>query len=93
LPEWQLFQSVDALFTDHIDWPSLNTHWRDLPRMVLLIRVGKISSATSLRYLSEPELRQQISEMADNVEAYHGFAGWLFLGWEGVIANNAIERE
>jgi hypothetical protein len=30
----------DALFTDHIDWPLLTTHWRDLLQMALSIRVG-----------------------------------------------------
>ena len=31
--------------------------------------------------------------MADKVEAYHGFAGWLFLGGEGVIADSDTEEQ
>jgi len=31
--------------------------------------------------------------MVDKVEAYHRFAGWLFLGGEGVIADNDSEEQ
>lgn len=31
--------------------------------------------------------------MADKVEAYHGFAGWLFIGGESVIAGNDSEEQ
>jgi hypothetical protein len=31
--------------------------------------------------------------MADKVEAYHGFAGWLFLGREDVISDNDSEDQ
>jgi hypothetical protein len=41
-----------------------------------------------LQYLSDPSLRQQITESTNNVEAYNGFAKWLFFGGEGIIADN-----
>ena len=116
------YQHLDALFTDHIDWQLIETHWRDLLQVVLSLRAGKISSVTLLRklgheshknrlyqafrelgrvvrtvfllrYLSEPELRQQITEMTNKVEAYHGFAGWLFFGGESVITDNDPEEQ
>lgn len=115
------YQHIDALFTDHIDWKLLETHWRDLLQVVLSIRAGKISSVTLLRklshesrknrlyqafrelgrvvrtvfllqYLSDPAMRKQITEMTNKVEAYNGFAGWLFFGGEGIIAENDPEE-
>jgi len=116
------YQHIDALFSDHIDWKLIETHWRDLMQVVLSIRAGKISSVTLLRklghesrknrlyqafrelgrvvrtvfllqYLSDPEMRKQITEMTNKVEAYNGFAGWLFFGGEGIIAENDPEEQ
>ena len=39
-----------------------------------------------LQYLSDPQLRQQITDRTNKVEAYNGFAKWLFFGGEGIIA-------
>jgi TnpA family transposase len=116
------YQHIDALFTDHIDWKLIETHWRDLMQVVLSIRAGKISSVTLLRklghesrknrlyqafrelgrvvrtvfllqFLSDPEMRKQITEMTNKVESYNGFAGWLFFGGEGIIAENDPEEQ
>jgi TnpA family transposase len=46
-----------------------------------------------LQYLSEPETRRQITESTNKVEAYNGFAKWLFFGGEGVIADNDPEEQ
>jgi len=46
-----------------------------------------------LQYLSDPDMRKQITEMANKVEAYNGFAGWLFFGGEGIIAENDPEEQ
>jgi TnpA family transposase len=45
-----------------------------------------------LQYLADPEMRQQITAMTNKVEAYNGFAGWLFFGGEGIIAENGSGR-
>jgi len=116
------YQNIDALFTEVIDWPLSQTHWRDLLQVVLSIKAGKISSAMLLRklghdsrknrlyqafrelgrvvrtvfllqYLSDPRLRQQITERTNKVEAYNGFAKWLFFGGEGIIAENDPEEQ
>ena len=117
-----LYQHIDSLFGEPIDWRLIETHWPDLLRVVLSIKTGKISSVTLLRklgnysrknrlyqafrelgrvvrsvfllhYLSDLELRQQITESTNKVEAYNGFAKWLFFGGEGVIADNDPEEQ
>jgi TnpA family transposase len=46
-----------------------------------------------LQYLADPAMRQQITAMTNKVEAYNGFAGWLFFGGEGIIAENDPEEQ
>ena len=46
-----------------------------------------------LQYLSEPGMRQQITETTNKVEAYNGFAKWLFFGGEGIIAENDPQEQ
>jgi TnpA family transposase len=46
-----------------------------------------------LQYLSDPHLRQQITDRTNKVEAYNGFAKWLFFGGEGIIAENDPEEQ
>jgi len=46
-----------------------------------------------LQYLSDPHMRQQITDRTNKVEAYNGFAKWLFFGGEGVIAENDPEEQ
>lgn len=46
-----------------------------------------------LQYLSDPGLRKQITEMTNKVEAYNGFAQWIFFGGEGIIAENDPEEQ
>ncbi|MBL8470801.1 MAG: Tn3 family transposase [Rhodocyclaceae bacterium] len=113
---------IDALFKDAVDWDLIETHWKDLLRVVLSIKAGKISSSTLLRklgnysrknrlyqafrelgrvvrttfllqYISDLELRDQITATTNKVEAYNGFSKWLFFGGEGVIADNDPEEQ
>jgi TnpA family transposase len=46
-----LYQHIDGLFTEVIDWRLIETHWQDLLQVVLSIKAGKISSALLLRKL------------------------------------------
>ena len=46
-----------------------------------------------LDYLANPHLRQQITDKTNKVEAYNGFAKWLFFGGEGIIAENDPEEQ
>ncbi|NMF00178.1 transposase [Aneurinibacillus aneurinilyticus] len=45
------YKHIDSLFSDTIDWDLIELHWKDLLRMVLSIKHGKISSAMLLRKL------------------------------------------
>jgi len=116
------YEHIDALFRGEIDWELIETHWKDLLRVVLSIKAGKISSSMLLRklgnysrknrlylafrelgrvvrtvfllrYISDIELRDQITATTNKVEAYNGFAKWLFFGGEGVIADNDPEEQ
>jgi len=117
-----VYQHIDSLFKDCIDWSRIANHWYDLLRVVLSIQTGKVASSILLRklgnysrknrlyqafqelgrvvrtvfllrYISDMQLRQQITAVTNKVEAYHGFAKWFFFGGEGVIANNDPEEQ
>lgn len=46
-----VYQHIDSLFTDTINWELIRTHWQDFMQVVLSIHTGKISSAVLLRKL------------------------------------------
>jgi TnpA family transposase len=46
-----VYQHIDSLFKDSIDWELIKTHWTDLMQVVLSIYTGKISSVAILRKL------------------------------------------
>ena len=116
------YKHIDILFKDVIDWELIETHWKDLLRVVLSIKAGKVSSSTLLRklsnysrknrlyqafrelgrvvrttflldYISDMELREQITATTNKVEAYNGFSKWLFFGGDGIIADNDPEEQ
>ncbi len=117
-----VYEHIESLFTDTIDWELIRTHWPDLFRVVLSIQAGKISSDVLLRklgnysrknrlyrafrelgrvvrtvfllqFISDAELRQQITAATNKVEAYHGFSKWFFFGGDGIIATNDPEQQ
>ena len=45
------YDHIDALFTDHIDWPLLARHWRDLMQVVISIQAGHVLPSMLLRKL------------------------------------------
>jgi len=45
------YEHIDSLFGDEIDWDLIETHWRDLMRVVASIRAGKVLPSTLLRKL------------------------------------------
>lgn len=47
-----------------------------------------------LRYISEVELREDVTAQTNKVESYNGFAKYLYFGGEGIIGeNDPIEQE
>lgn len=116
------YKNIDQLFSDTINWKHIERHWKDLLRVVLSIKAGKISSSLLLRklgnysrknrlyqafrelgkvvrtvfllqYISDIDLRQQITATTNKVEAYNGFSKWFFFGGEGIIADNDPEQQ
>ena len=52
-----------------------------------------IRTITLLRFLSEPELREQITAITNKVEAFHGFSDWLMFGGELIGHNDPDHQE
>ncbi|MFC5747539.1 Tn3 family transposase [Actinomadura rugatobispora] len=52
-----------------------------------------IRTITLLRYLSEPELREQITAITNRTEAFHGFADWLMFGGKLIGHNDPDHQE
>jgi TnpA family transposase len=46
-----VYQHIDSLFSDAIDWDKIENHWLDIVQVVLSIQTGKVSSAVLLRKL------------------------------------------
>jgi TnpA family transposase len=118
-----VYENIDSLFSETIDWNKIETHWQDILQVVLSVQTGKISSATLLRklsnysrknrlyqafqelgrvirtvfllqYISNMQLRKEITAITNIVEAYHKFAKWFFFGGFGFISkNDPIEQE
>lgn len=52
-----------------------------------------IRTITLLRYLSEPQLREQITAITNRNEAFHGFADWLMFGGKLIGHNDPDHQE
>lgn len=60
------YQHIDSLFGDEaIDWTLIGRAVRTI---------------TLLRYLSDPDLREQITQVTNRNESFHNFADWLMFG-------------
>lgn len=59
--------------------------FRELGRMIRTI--------TLLRFVSEPELREEITVATKKVEAYNGFSAWLRFGHDAIERNDPAEQE
>ena len=46
-----VYEYIDPLFKDVIDWQLIQTHWQDLMRVVLSVKAGKLTSSTLLQKL------------------------------------------
>jgi TnpA family transposase len=52
-----------------------------------------VRTAFLLRFLEDSELREQITAGTNKVEAYNGFAKWLFFGGDGLILESDPEEQ
>ncbi|PZD70362.1 hypothetical protein C1752_13897 [Acaryochloris thomasi RCC1774] len=61
------YDYLEPLFKGVIDWKLIETHWRDLMRMVLSIKAGKVLPSTLLRklnsYSKKNRLHQALREL------------------------------
>jgi TnpA family transposase len=56
--------------------------------------VGRvIRTITLLRYISEADLREEITAAQNKAEAYNGFSAWLRFGNEVIERNDPVEQE
>ena len=52
-----------------------------------------IRTITLLRYISEPELREEITAATNKVESYNEFSAWLRFGHDTIERNDPAEQE
>ncbi|MEU8151642.1 Tn3 family transposase [Nonomuraea sp. NPDC048901] len=52
-----------------------------------------VRTITLLRYLSDPDLREQITQVTNRNEAFHGFADWLMFGGKLIGHNDPDYHE
>ena len=117
------YEFISPLFKGVADWALIKTHWKDLMRVMLSIKEGKLMPSSLLkklnsysgknrlyrafqalgnvvrtlfllRYVSEPELRQETTACTNKVEQYHQFSDWVFFAKAGLITDNdPLEQE
>ena len=117
------YEFIEPLFKGVADWALIKTHWKDLMRVMLSIKAGKLMPSTLLkklnsyggknrlykafqalgnvtrtlfllRYVSDPEMRQETTACTNKVEQYHQFVDWVFFAKAGVITDNdPLEQE
>ncbi len=52
-----------------------------------------IRTITLLRFISEPDLREEITAQTNKVESCQGFSAWLRFGHEAIERNDPAEQE
>ena len=52
-----------------------------------------IRTITLLRFITEPELREEITAATNKAEAYNGFSAWLRFGHDAIERNDPAEQE
>ncbi len=55
-----VYQHIDSLFKDTIDWELLEKHWTDLMQVALSIRAGKLQPSILLRKLSHESRKNRL---------------------------------
>jgi TnpA family transposase len=55
-----VYQHIDSLFKDTIDWDLIERHWTDLMQVVLSIRAEKLQPSTLLRKLTHESRKNRL---------------------------------
>ncbi|WP_330346573.1 transposase [Streptomyces europaeiscabiei] len=75
-------------------WPDKPTPCRSSIPIKALRELGRVvRTVTLLRYLSESELRDQITAITNHTEAFHGFAAHLMIGGRLIGHNDPDYQE
>ncbi len=54
------YHHIDSLFTQTVDWPLIETHWKDIMQVVLSIQAGKVLPSMLLRKLNSNNRRNKL---------------------------------
>jgi len=54
------YEHIDELFTETINWKLIEKHWKDMLRIVLSIKKGKITPSTILRRLNSQSRKNKL---------------------------------
>ncbi len=55
-----VYQHIDSLFDEPVNWEPLETHWQDLMRVVLSIKAGKVLPSMLLRKLGNNSRKNRL---------------------------------
>lgn len=55
-----VYNHIDPLFDESVNWKLIETHWQDLMQVVLSIKVGKILPSTLLRKLGNNSRKNRL---------------------------------
>ena len=55
-----VYEYLDPLFTDVVNWKLIQTHWQDLMRVALSIKAGKLMPSTILRKLGTKSRKNKL---------------------------------
>lgn len=55
-----VYEYIDPLFTDVVNWKLIQTHWQDLMRVALSIKAGKLMPSTILRKLGTKSRKNKL---------------------------------
>ena len=73
---------------------KLNNHSRKNKIYQAFRELGRvIRTIFLLQFISDQNLRKQITAATNKIEAYNGFSQWFFFGGEGVIATNDPDEQ
>ncbi|WP_409475050.1 Tn3 family transposase [Streptomyces sp. HC307] len=72
----------------------LNNHSRKNQVYRVFREVGRaVRTIVLLRYLSDPQLREQITRATNKAEAYNGYTKWLHFGGDGYLRSRDPELQ
>ncbi|GCB51556.1 transposase [Streptomyces sp. NL15-2K] len=72
----------------------LNNHSRKNQIYRVFREVGRaVRTIVLLRYLSDPQLREQITRATNKAEAYNGYTKWLHFGGDGYLRSRDPELQ